>query len=138
MTNFELDAHKLGEDVASHTALRADLGEGRSVVVISGIALPEFTVNDDDQTNRQLCRLNLRERAELVEQHTLTVGLAAISNDETAYVFATDESALTRNDDGELVLETHLAVLGENTGLHRFSYQVVVVNRVVAAEITGP
>jgi hypothetical protein len=49
---------------------RADLGDGRSLVVISGIALPEFSVNDDEHTNRQLCHLNLREPAERVEQST--------------------------------------------------------------------
>jgi hypothetical protein len=137
MTNFSLDAVNVGRDVASHSVLRADLGDGRTLVVISGIAMPEFAVNDDEHNDRQVCQLNLRERAELVEHSSATVGLASISNDETAYVFATDEVNLKRNDSGELVLETHLSALGENTSLHRFSYQVVVTNRVVAAEITG-
>lgn len=137
MTNLNLDARKVGQDVSCHSVVRADLGEGRSLVVISGIAVPAFTVNDDEHTNRQTCRLNLRERAELVEHSTVSTGLASISNGETAYVFATDHATLTRNSDGELVLEVALAAAGEDSGLHRFSYQVVVTNRVVAAEITG-
>jgi len=137
MTSFFLDARNVGRDVATHSVVRAELGEGLSIVVISGIALPDFSVNDDEHTNQQLCHLNLREPAELVEQSTVTVGLASISNDETAYVFATDEARLSRNDAGELVLDTHIAAAGENTNLHRFSYQVVVIQRFVPSEITG-
>ncbi len=48
MTNVNLDASNVGGDVASHSVLRADLGDGRSLIIISRIAMPEFAVNDDD------------------------------------------------------------------------------------------
>ncbi|GAA3049825.1 hypothetical protein GCM10010464_12580 [Pseudonocardia yunnanensis] len=123
--------------VVGHSVLRADLGVGgRHIVVLSGIARPEWKI-DDDSAHREVCRLRLREPAGTVEQSTVHVGLASIGNDDTEFVFATDQASVEVDEAGELVLITHLALMGEPSTLNRFSYQVVLTTRVVASEITG-
>ena len=58
MGNFNLDA-RAPNDVSSHSVLRADLGAGRTLLVISGIARPEWGL-DTDKTQRPECLLRLR------------------------------------------------------------------------------
>jgi hypothetical protein len=83
-------------EVAGHSVLRADLGaDGRRMVVMSGIAVPEFEINDD-QVHREACRVHLAEPGEDVESATIHVGLASISNDDTEFVFAVDSATLER------------------------------------------
>jgi hypothetical protein len=107
------------------------------MVVMSGIAVPEFEINDD-QVHREACRVHLAEPGEDVESATIHVGLASISNDDTEFVFAVDSATLEREPATvQLVLAVQLAVSGERSFLHRFAYQVVLVERVVATEITG-
>ncbi len=117
--------------------LRADLGVGgRQLLVVSGTALPDYHV-DSDETHRTECRVRLRVPAGTVEQATVTSGLASIGNDDTEWVFAVDESRVEVDAAGELVLVSHLAVMGEPSHLHRFSYQVVATTRIVVSEISG-
>ncbi|KQY62429.1 hypothetical protein [Nocardioides sp. Root140] len=135
MANLNLDAGVPGQ-VASASSLRADLGEGRSLLVVSGVARPEFGI-DDDQVHREVCRVRLRVPATRIEQLTVHVSPAAFSNDESAYVFATDEASLEIDESGELVLVAHLALMGESSTLNRFSYQVVCIDHALATEVTG-
>jgi len=125
-------------EVAGHSVLRADLGaDGRTMVVMSGIAVPEFEI-DDDQLHREACRVHLAEPGERMEQASIHVGLASISNDDTEFAFAVDSATLERDPaTDQLVLAVQLAISGERSFLHRFSYQVVLLERVVATEITG-
>jgi hypothetical protein len=133
---LDLDASN-PQHVSGHSVLRADLGGSRTLVVISGIALPERVVNQDT-TLRETCRLRLREPAELMEAATVCVGLASVSADENEWGFATDtQSVQTDPADGGLMLVVQLGMLGEKGFLHRFSYQVVLTERVVTTEITG-
>ena len=131
-----LDANN-PEQVASHSVIDADLGiMGRRLVVISGIAIRDRTI-DSDQVVTGEVRVLLRVPAENVEQSTIHVGLASIGNDDTAWVFATDTARLETSESNELVLVVNMALMGEPSDLHRFSYQVVVVKRIVVSEITG-
>jgi hypothetical protein len=133
---LDLDAHK-AEDVAGHAVLRADLGGGRTLVVISGIARPERDVNQDTFI-QETCRLRLREPAETMESATVCVGLASVSADENEWGFGTDtQSVQVDPADGGLLLVVQLGLLGERGFLHRFSYQVVLTERLVATAITG-
>jgi len=133
---MDLDVHNSSQ-VGNHDVIDVDLGVGgRRLVVISGIACPEWRI-DDDEVHREECRLRLRVPAGAIEHATVHTGLASIGNDDTEYVFATDQSRLEVDDVGELVLVTHLAVMGEPSSLNRFSYQVVLTTRVVVSEISG-
>ncbi len=133
---MELDASNPTQ-VTGQSVLRADLGVGgRHLLVVSGTALAEYRI-DSDETHRTECRVLLRVPAGTIEQSTVHTGLASIANDDTEWVFATDESRVEVDAAGDLVLVTNLAVMGEPSGLHRFSYQVVATTRVVVAEISG-
>lgn len=132
---MDLDVRN-GAQVSSFAAVRADLGhDGRGLVVLSGIARPEWRI-DTDEIVRTSCRILLREPAGVVEQSTVTVMLASINNDESVFTFAVDEAAVVTSGD-ELVLETQLALQGEPSVLHRFSFQVVLVTRTVPTLISG-
>ncbi|MFM9707849.1 hypothetical protein [Streptomyces galilaeus] len=132
---MELDTRN-GQHVVGHSVLKADLGVGgRSLIVISGIALPEWRI-DSDETHRLDCRLMLREPAGMIEQSAVHVGLASIGNGDSEWVFATDQARLAVEAE-ELVLIINLAVMGEPSSLNRFSYQIVLTHRMVVSEITG-
>lgn len=125
--------------VGGHSVIRADLAVGgRQLVVLSGIARPEWKVDDDGDAQRRECRLLLREPADNLEASTVHVGLASIGNDDTAWVFATD-TARVEVDAGteQLVLVVNLALMGDVSTLNRFSYQVVLTTVKVVTEISG-
>ena len=133
---MDLDAHNPAH-VAHHAVIDADLGVGgRRLVVISGIARPEWTI-DSDETHRDECRLKLHVAAGNMEQVTVHTGLASIGNEDTEYVFATDSSKVVVDAAGELVLHTQLAVMGEKSSLYRFGYQIVLDHPRGRREISG-
>jgi hypothetical protein len=122
--------------VSSYATVRADVGhDGHGLVVLSGIARPEWRI-DTDEVVRTTCRVLLHEPADAVEQSTVTVMLASINNDESVFTFAVDEAVVATAGD-ELVLDTQLAVQGEPSVLHRFSFQIVLLTRVVPTMISG-
>ncbi|TXI56445.1 hypothetical protein [Mycolicibacterium mageritense] len=133
---MELDRFHDG-DVSGHHTIRADLGAfGRQMVVISGIACPDWGINDD-HVHREKCVLRLRERVDNIEQAAVHVGLASIANGESGFIFATDATQLDVDAAGELILTTDLALMGEWSALSRFGYQIVLTTRKVVAEISG-
>ena len=105
-----------------------------SSVVVSGVARPEFGI-DDDHVHRELCRVRLRVPVTRMKQSTEHVSRASVSNDESAYGFATDDVSLEMDEAGELVPFTHLALMGESSTLNRFSHQVVVIDHAVVTEV---
>ncbi len=124
--------------VVSPTQIDADLGVGaRHLLVLSGIAVTSWEVDTDD-VQRDETHVKLGVYASNLEQWSVFVGLASISNDETEFVFATDSaSVLLDPDSGELILVFYPAVMGEPSGLHRVSYQVVVTVVRVSPHIAG-
>jgi len=124
--------------VSSHQVLEADLGVGgRSLIVASGIARPEWKI-DSDEVHRGTWTVHLRIPADTVEQATTHIGLASIGNDDTEYGFSTDSAAVVINPaTGELDLEVALALMGEPSTLNRFSYQVVATVVRSTSEVTG-
>ncbi|MCA2272545.1 hypothetical protein JF780_07095 [Mycobacterium intracellulare] len=134
---MDLDRLRDG-DVTSHRRIDADLGVlGRHLVVISGIACPNWKINDDNR-HADKCVLHLRERVDDIEgTPAVFVGLASVANGESEYTFATDAATVDVDDAGELVLHTDLVLIGEWSALSRFSYQIVLTTRKVVAEISG-
>jgi len=65
------------------------------------------------------------------------VALASVSNDESAFVFAVDSGRVEIDGSGELILRVNTAAMGEKSGLHRFSYQIVAHVSTVAGRISG-
>ena len=104
-------------------------------MIFSGIALPQWIVNDDDHIYRETAVVNLRRTVLAVEQATVSVGLASIGNDDTTFLFATDNATLSVDPQSqELLLSVDMALQGEKTSLGRFGYQVVTV---VTTQTTG-
>jgi hypothetical protein len=124
--------------VSSHQVLEADLGVGgRSLIVASGIARPEWSL-DSDEVHRDSWTVHLRVPADRIEQVTTHVGLASIGNGDSGYGFSTDTADVVVNaSTGELDLTVALALMGEPSSLNRFSYQVVATVVRTTSEVTG-
>jgi hypothetical protein len=135
---IELDSN-VSTQVDNPRVIEATLGKAdRKMMIFSGIALPEWSVNDDEHVYHEDVRINLRRTVLAVEQATVTVGLASISNDDTVFLIAADTAQIDIDPvSQELVLKVALALQGEHTGLNRFGYQVVAVVTTQATGISG-
>ena len=135
---IKLDSN-VSTQVDNPRVIEATLGQAdRKMMIFSGIALPEWSVNDDENVYHEEVTVNLRRTVLAVEQATVTVGLASISNDDTVFLIAADTARVDIDPDSqELVLKVALALQGEHTGLNRFGYQVVAVVTTQATGISG-
>ena len=126
--------------VASATQFEVLVGEpAQRLLIMSGIAIPEFyTNNDEDTAQTNICvRLGVFV-AGLDAGPVTNIGLASIENDETNFLFAVDSGVLEHDlANGELVLKVAAAILGEETYIHRFSYQIVAHVHRARAQISG-
>ena len=108
------------------------------LMIFSGIAMPELRVNDDDRTYPDEVIVKLGVNVSMLVKAVSHIGLASISNDETAFTFATNSGTVeVEGGTGELQLRVKTALRGEKTYLHRFGYQVVAHVRKVSARIAG-
>ncbi len=111
------------------------LTPGTKGVVLSGIAIPEWHLKDDDTIHRMPYTINLGYPALEVTSATVAVGLASIYNGGSAFLFATDNFTLSIDPSTqELVLEVGLALQGDPASLSRIAYQVVAT---VVTQQTG-
>lgn len=135
---IELDSN-INTQVDNARVIVATLGQAdRKLMIFSGIALPEWSVNDDEHVYHEDVIVNLRRTVLAVEQATVTVGLASISNDDTVFLIAADTASIDiKPGSQELILKVALALQGEHTGLNRFGYQVVAVVTTQATGISG-
>ncbi|RMB57259.1 hypothetical protein [Tessaracoccus antarcticus] len=111
--------------VVGHAALRTPLdARGLELIVVSGTGVVEQTV--DSTTNAEIAvDVRLGQAVGVLRSSAAYVGLASISNGDSAWVFCTDRAVVSvRN--GELYLGLWLAVMGEPSFLHRFLFEVVV------------
>lgn len=110
----------------------------RKMLILSGMALPEWSVNDDDHTYRETAQVNLRHTVLAVDQASVVVGLASIGNDDTTFLIAADRTSLDIDPNSqELLLTVDMALQGEHTGLNRFGYQVVALVTTQQTGISG-
>ena len=123
----------------SASSLEVLLGEpNRRMMIFSGIARPQIETDDDDSVSRDDVLVRLGVNVQTIHQAVTQVGLASISNGESAFVFATDTGALEIDPgSSELLLRVRTALLGDKSALARFSYQIVAHVTKVAAEISG-
>lgn len=127
------------KQVASATQFEVLLGEpAQRLLIMSGIAVPEFWTNHDEETNQQEIIVRLGVHVAQLDKAVTNLGLASIENDETNFLFAVDSGQLElEQSSGELILRVAAAILGEETYLHRFSYQIVAHVRRARAQISG-
>lgn len=126
-------------EVASVTSFEVLLGEPAArLIIFSGIAIPERHVNDDEHLYPDEVVVKLGVNVSALVKAVSHIGLASISNAETAFTFATD-SGIVEVDPGtgELQLRVQTNLRGEDSYLHRFGYQIVAQVQKVAARISG-
>jgi hypothetical protein len=133
-----LDANN-PDHVSNRRVIEAELGQAdRKMMIFSGIAIPDFHINDDDRNYNETVVLNLRKSVLAVEQATIGIGLASLGNGESLFLIACDTARLDVDPNSqELLLKADLVLRGEGTGLMRFGYQVVTVVTTQATGISG-
>lgn len=125
------------KQVASPTEFEVLVGEpAQRLMIMSGIAIPEFWTNHDEEPSQQEIIVHLGVHVASIDHAVTNIGLASIENDETNFVFAVNSGRLELLN-GEMVLKVSAVILGEETYLHRFSYQIVAHVRRVRAQISG-
>lgn len=127
------------QQVSSPTSFDVLIGEpAQRLLICSGIAIPEFWTNHDEEVNRTEIVVKLGVYVSSLDRAVAEVGLASIANDETSFIFALDEATVeVEPGSGELQLRVKAALLGEETYIHRFGYQVVAHVHRVRARISG-
>lgn len=127
------------KQVASATQFEVLLGEpAQRLLIMSGIAVPEMWTNHDEETRQDQIIVRLGVHVAQLDNAVTNLGLASIENDETNFLFAIDSGQLELEPgSGELILRVAAAILGEETYLHRFSYQIVAHVRRARAQISG-
>jgi hypothetical protein len=126
--------------VTSFSQIVADLGaDNRQLMVLSGIARPEWHVNDDGHLAQNEFVVHQGVYAEDLDATNVNVmvGLCSIHNNDSAFVFAVDQAQVTFDATGEMILTVDAALLGNDTNLSRFSYQIVATLTPVHATISG-
>ncbi len=101
--------------------------------IISGIAIPELQVDDEDDANHDECIVHTGAILPDFINATCQVGLASISNDDSGYTFAVDDAWVDVDPaNGEVLLHANLSARGDASSLSRFGFQIVVLygNRV--------
>ncbi len=133
-----LDANN-NDQVAGAKVIEAELGQAnKKMMIFSGIARPEWFINDDGHTYFEDVEVNLRRTVLGVEQFSISGGLASITNDTSNFLIATNSFDLDIDQTTqELILKVNLAAQGEVTGIGRFSYQVVAIVDTQAIGISG-
>ncbi len=129
--------HTLGShQLTSTSILEVDVTSNQTMLVISGIAIPEFASSIDGQVRSEKFKIELGVYAVEILQSSVTVGLCDITSVSGDFAFGTDEATVSLSDTGEISLIVTAQVLGIST-LIRFSYQVVVLIKPVKARVTG-
>jgi hypothetical protein len=125
MTTLVLDANNPGH-VESAKVLDVLIGiPNRHMLIFTGIAKPGWDSQSD--LDRELVVVKLGKPATALIGYTATVGLASVSNDDSDFVFATDDVTVGIDTALQLELRCNVAVQGEPSVLNRFSYQANVI-----------
>jgi hypothetical protein len=138
MTEFSLGPPP-SPKLPSFSIIPAELPGGQQLLVISGIAEPDWYINDDDNLYVAGVGVHLGVWVAEVKQSTVTGGLCSVANGNSKFTFALDRAGLLPLEDtgGELVLGVTMSAQGAETALSRFGFQVVAVVTQTTTKITG-
>jgi hypothetical protein len=122
--------------VATPSQLAMYVGDApRQLLIFTGIAVPEYA-SEDLSSEEVIVRLGASTSENF--EWTAEVGLASIGNDDSDFTFAANSSSVdTDPADGTLRLHVPIAVQGDGSVLHRFSYSVHVLSDPIRAKVTG-
>ena len=137
MTVQVLDVNANPPQVVSQSTITgAELGDGKTLVVLSGVALIDWKYDSDVVWHGQT-EVNLGFFASNIDQASAFIGLASVMNDDSSFLFAADTVSVGLRDSGELYLHIDTALMGEFSYLVRISYQVVATLAIVSPHIAG-
>jgi hypothetical protein len=122
--------------VTSITVITADLGTDQ-LLVISGIAIPDWGINDNDHLYQDTVQVRLGVYAVSIRTASVDVALCSIANGDSTFTFAVDSATVGMSATGELTLTVDVACQGSHTALSRFSYQIVALVELATARISG-
>jgi hypothetical protein len=122
--------------VTSTAVITADLGADQ-LLVVSGIAIPDWNVNDNDNLYQDSVQVRLGVYALSIRTASVDVALCSIANDDSTFTFAVDSATVAAGPTGELTLTVDMALMGSHTALSRFSYQIVALVELATARISG-
>jgi len=125
--------------VSSFQRLEVDLIDPtRKLYIFSGIAIPSFEIDDNDNIHRITVNVDLGLSLVDFQQGVAQVGLASIANAESEFVLAIDDARVDAiSGTGAVTLSVDLAVSGDDSAINRFGFQVVVVGGIHATGVSG-
>ena len=128
--------------VKSATKVEAKLPDGRTLLVLSGMAVTNWEVNDSSQVHIGETDVRLGVYGSRLDQWSVFLGLSNFGNgseDNSPFVFAADSANVRREDalGGELVLNFKPALMGDYSALLQVSYQVVATLVSITPRIAG-
>jgi hypothetical protein len=106
------------------------------MLILAGVAAPGWDTDSDD-VDRKTLVVKLGVTTTPHFQATASVALAAISNTDSDFVFAADDSRIRSDPQGQLELEVDLALMGDESGLLRLSYHVQVLSDPLPSFVSG-
>ena len=122
--------------VATPCHLTVFVGDApRELLILSGVAIPEWRSDGDLDRQEVVIRLGVTTTEHYA--WTANVSLAAISNDDTDFLFALDWTSVDTDPDGTLCLHVAIAAQGAPADLLRFSYQVHVLSDPIRSLVSG-
>jgi hypothetical protein len=136
--SIDLDAGlKPPKGVATPAVLTVFVGDPpRQLLIFTGVAIPEWDSQGDLDRNEVIVRLGATTTRFF--SWTAQAALAAISNEDSDFIFSCDAAFIDADpSDGVLRLHVPIAVQGEPSILHRFSYTAHVLSDPIQAKITG-
>jgi len=126
-----------GNELTSTSVLEADLTSDQRMLIISGIAICEYsTPANDGNVYLDEWTIKLGVFALDILQSSVTLGLADVSTQGTPFEFEASSARVSLDSSGEIVLNVLAGCAGQST-LNRFSYQVVLLVKAVTSQVRG-
>jgi hypothetical protein len=110
----------------------------RQMLIFSGVGVTELFAEEEDPLQWREVTVKLGASTTPNFQYTSTVGLAAITCDDSDFRYFANKSSVDQDQStGELQLHATLAASGDPGTLNRFSYHVQVLSDPIVGSIMG-
>lgn len=106
------------------------------MVICAGIAIPEIHWDDDSNTRHDDVWVHLGVTATGLVDWTGHAGLASVTEDDSAFLFAVDTLDLQLPNE-ELILVARTALQGSSSAVSRFGYHITAIIEAKATAIRG-
>jgi hypothetical protein len=107
----------------------------RELLIFTGVAEPEW--DSKGNLDRETVVVTLPGTTTPFFQSAASVGLASITNTDSDFTFAADDTSVVVGPTGQLELHIDIAVQGDTSLLSRINYHVEVLSDPIVAKISG-